>query len=69
MKKPNQNVRDDLEMLGIRHWQVAQALGISEATFSRWMRTQLSPAKETRVYLAINRIKDERPIYRGVNAE
>ena len=60
LKRPNQSVRDDLEMLGIHQWQVAQALNVSETTFCRWMRTPLSVKRLEQVYVAINKVRDER---------
>lgn len=41
-------------------WEIAERIGISEATISRWMRVQLSEEKESRILKAMEEITEER---------
>ena len=42
----NKIVREELKSRGIRHWELAHALGISEQTLVRWLRFELSEDKQ-----------------------
>ena len=41
-------------------WEIAERIGISEATISRWLRVQLSEEKESRILKAMEEITEER---------
>lgn len=49
----NQELRDAISRAGLRHWQVALAAGISEATLCVWLRTPLNDIRLKRVQEAI----------------
>lgn len=49
----NQMVRDAAKRNGVKHWQIAEYLGISEPTIVRWLRIPLSPEKEQAILKAI----------------
>ena len=68
MNKSNQAVRDDLARCNIRQWELAAALGIGETTLVRWLRAPLSTSKLEQIYVAMNRINNERSANRGVHA-
>lgn len=57
--KANQTIREAAKRKGIKHWQIAIALGISEQTFMRWLRIPLSAEKEQIILNAINAITKE----------
>lgn len=57
--KANQKVREMAKRAGIKHWQIAEHLGISEPTIVRWLRVPLSPEREKMVVSAINAIAKE----------
>lgn len=46
MAKANKIVRDELKTRGVRHWELAHELGISEQTLVRWLRFELSEDKQ-----------------------
>ena len=46
MAKANKIVRDELKARGVRHWELAHELGISEQTLVRWLRFELSEDKQ-----------------------
>lgn len=45
--------------MGVKHWQIAEYLGISEPTIMRWLRTPLSPEREKAVMEAIDALAKE----------
>ena len=53
----NLEIRSAISNAGLRHWQVADAVGISEATLCVWLRRPLSNEREKRVTDAINQLK------------
>ena len=42
----NMIVRDEQKARGVRHWELARALGVSEQTLVRWLRFELSEDKQ-----------------------
>ena len=44
----------------IRQWEVAEKLGISEFTLSRWMRKELSGVKKEQINQVMKRIMEEK---------
>ena len=46
MAKANTIIRDELKTRGVRHWELAHELGISEQTLVRWLRFELSEDKQ-----------------------
>lgn len=51
------NMKRMIRESGVKQWQVAAAMGVSEATMVRWLRTELPKEKETAIKVAIDRIK------------
>jgi len=54
--KANQTVRDAAKKEGVKHWQIAAHLGISEQTIMRWLRTPLTEEREKTLLEAITAI-------------
>ena len=46
MAKANTIIRDELKTRGVRHWELAHELGISEQTLVRWLRFELCEDKQ-----------------------
>lgn len=57
--KSNLKVRSRAKEHGVKHWQIAVELGISEQTLMRWLRVPLSPEKENAILEAIQSISRE----------
>lgn len=57
--KANQKIREAAKMKGVKHWQIAGYLGISEPTIMRWLRVPLSPEREKAVMEAIETLAKE----------
>ena len=59
MKKVNRGIRLMARGAGIPLWAVAQKMGISEPTLSRWLRVPLSPEQESRIMDALLALEKE----------
>ena len=57
--KANQTIREAAKRKGVKHWQIANYLGISEPTIMRWLRFPLSPEREKAIMEAIEVIAKE----------
>ena len=42
----NKIVRDELKQSGVRHWELAHELGVSEQTLVRWLRFELDEDRQ-----------------------
>lgn len=52
--KTNQEVREALQNKGMKQWELADMLGISEFTLTRWLRKELTEDKKELLLKAIN---------------
>lgn len=52
--KANQEVREALQNKGMKQWELADLLGVSEFTLTRWLRKELTEAKKELLLKAIN---------------
>lgn len=57
----NKTVRTAARVAGVPLWRVADEVGISEPTISRWLRRPLSQEREDMLLAAINRLSEEVP--------
>lgn len=57
--KENSKVRNAARIANVPQWKIAEYLGISEPTITRWLRTPLSAEKEKAVMEAIEAIAKE----------
>lgn len=44
---------------GFMKWQVAEAIGIADTTFSKWLRRELSEEKKIQILSAIEKMSKE----------
>lgn len=58
--KANQEIRNHIFVSGLKHWQVADAIGITDSRFSVWLRTPLDDLRKDRVEKAIKKLLSER---------
>ncbi len=56
----NESVKVKLVKTGVRHWELAKALGISETTLYRKLRTELPGAEKKRLTAIIEEIASKR---------
>lgn len=55
----NDDIRAMAKKSGVRLWQVAAYLGISEATMTRWIRAPLSDERKSKFISAIHELAKE----------
>lgn len=53
----NADIRKVLIDKGIRHYEAAEACGVSLYTFSHWLQTEMKPEKKTEVLRIIEGIR------------
>lgn len=59
MTRANGFVRDHARNCGVYFWQIADALGINEGSFSRMLRYELSKEKRREIIDVIDRLAME----------
>lgn len=52
----NLEIRLKIKNNRLNHYEVAEKLGISEYTFCKWLRDELSSEKKQKVYTAIENL-------------
>lgn len=55
----NQEIRNSITNAGLKHWQVAEAAGVSPYTLCVWLRTELSGERLERVQAAIKKLSEK----------
>lgn len=58
--KANQKVRDTAKAAGVKQWEIAVHLGISEPTLVRWMRVPMAVDREKTILQAIAELSREK---------
>ena len=53
----NTAIRNAIQNAGVRHWMVADKLGVSETTFCRMLRKELPVERRKEVLEAVERAK------------
>jgi len=56
MAKANKIIREELKERGVRHWELAHELGVSEQTLVRWLRFELSDDKQLDMLMKVEAI-------------
>ena len=49
----NKELRNEAKSRNVKHWQIADYIGISESTLVHWLRKKLPADKEEQIYEAI----------------
>lgn len=57
--KKNLDLRQAIEKSGLYYWQIADALGVSDTTFSKRLRKELSVKEKEEVYDIIKHLRRE----------
>lgn len=52
----NLDIRTAIKRSRIFHYEIAEALGISESALSKWLRTEMEPDKKEKVMQAIEHL-------------
>lgn len=59
MEQTNSKVRGAAGAAGVKLWQIADKLGITDGTFSRQLRKEFTPEKRKRVLQIIRELEQE----------
>lgn len=54
----NDDIRQAAQSAGVRLWQIAEKLGLSDGNFSRRLRRELSDEEKAKIMGIIERLKD-----------
>lgn len=54
----NEEIKKKIRESRIHQYEVADAIGVSEYTFCKWLRKPLSPDKEQAVLEALQKLKE-----------
>ena len=57
MREANKALRKQIEKSGIKQWQIADALGVADSTFTRWLRHELPEERKNEVLRVIEEVK------------
>ena len=52
----NKIVREELKSRGVRHWELAHELGVSEQTLVRWLRFELDEDRQLDMLMKVEAI-------------
>lgn len=55
----NDMIRQEIKAAGLKHWQVADALGIAGTSLSRWFMAGLTIEQAAAIRIQISRMKGE----------
>ena len=58
--KTNEKIRKAMKLRGIRQWELAEQMGISEPTFTRMMRHELSDEKQEAIISTLNDMESKK---------
>ncbi len=58
--KKNEEIRAAARQKGVYLYEIADALGVSEPTFNRWLRKEMTEQKKIEVFAAIKSIIKKR---------
>lgn len=56
----NRDIRQAAEDAGLYLWQVAEEIGVTDCTFSKYLRKELSDEKKATIFQAIEKLKKDR---------
>ena len=56
MARYNPEIREKIDDARLRHWEIADAIGITSSTMSVWLRTPLTPERRARIEAAIDKL-------------
>lgn len=58
MKTANNDIKTTAKNKGVMLWQIAEALGIADATFSRKLRHELPAEEKQKIFKIIDELKE-----------
>lgn len=52
----NKEIRDSIKINKVKKWEIAYLLEVTDFTFSRWLRKELSQEKKSLIMAAIEKL-------------
>lgn len=52
----NQDIRALLKKSRVRHYEVADVMGVDRTTFSRWLQKEMTPSRKQSVREAVEKV-------------
>lgn len=62
----NKDIKEMIKEIGVKHYEVAYQIGISESTLCVWFRRPLKGERRERMLTAIEELREEKNINREV---
>jgi predicted XRE-type DNA-binding protein len=59
MPKKNIDIREAIKKANFPQWMIADRMGVTDTTFSRWLRKELAEDKKQEIFNLIKEIKQE----------
>ena len=56
----NKEIRDKIFFSRLKHWQVAEKVGISDSRLSVWLRTPLNEERKARIEKALDELIEQK---------
>lgn len=56
----NQEIREEIFKKGLKHYEIAEACGVSSYTFSHWLQRELPTPKKQEIMRIISELTEER---------
>lgn len=53
----NEQIRVEIFKSGLKHYQIAERLGVHESTFCRWLHTELPADKQDKILKVISEVR------------
>lgn len=57
----NEDIKSEIKALGIKHYELAYAIGIYRGTLTEWLRVPLTDERRERICKAIQELKKRTP--------
>ena len=58
MKEQNVDIRDAIAESGLKKYEIAHAIGVTDAWFSKMLRFELPAERKTQIFNAIEQLKE-----------
>lgn len=55
----NQDIRHAILESGLKYWQIAESLNVSDSTFTKWLRKELGVEKKQEILTAIEGLRKD----------
>jgi len=60
MKKANKEIRRKIWESDLRHWQIAEQIGIAHTSLVNWLRVPLTEERKEKILKAIEELKEKK---------